>query len=112
MKRGDPRVSELFSHLRRALDLLEDMARHPHQQSEPTPPPPVPPPAPIQQAQVAPSPTPMLVSIKDARKLIGVSHTRIYNLINEGALETILIGRRRMVRYGSLQKLSGYKGAE
>ncbi len=52
-------------------------------------------------------PPPMLVSIKEARRLIGVGHTRIYDLINAGALETVRIGKRRMIRYSSLQKLAG-----
>jgi len=40
----------------------------------------------------------MLVSIKQARRLIGVGHSRIYELINAGVLETIRIGKRRMIR--------------
>jgi excisionase family DNA binding protein len=111
-KRGDPRVPELFSHLRQILDLLEDMARHPHQQPEvappPTPPssPPRTPAAPTPQVMTPEQPPPMLVSIKEARRLIGVGHTRIYDLINAGALETVRIGKRRMIRYSSLQKLA------
>jgi hypothetical protein len=49
----------------------------------------------------------MLVSIKATGRLIGAGRTRIYELINSGALETIHIGKRRMVRYSSLQKLAG-----
>lgn len=52
----------------------------------------------------------MLVSIKEAQRLIGVGHTRIYDLINAGALETIRIGKRRLVRYSSLQKLAASPG--
>jgi excisionase family DNA binding protein len=48
----------------------------------------------------------MLVSIKEARRLIGVGNARIYQLINAGALETVRIGQRRMVRYSSLQKFA------
>jgi len=112
-KRGDPRVQELFSHLRQILDLVEDMVRHPHQQPEvappPTPPssPPRTPAAPTPQVMTPEQPPPMLVSIKEARRLIGVGHTRIYDLINAGALETVRIGKRRMIRYSSLQKLAG-----
>ena len=116
-KRGDPRVQELFSHLRQILDLLEDMSRHPYQPPEagqssasPSSPARTPqgkPAAPIPQAVTPEQPPPMLVSIKEARRLIGVGNTRIYDLINAGALETIRIGKRRMVRYSSLQKLAG-----
>lgn len=113
MKRGDPRVPRLFSHLRQILDLLEDMVIHPHQPPEPpqpsspAPKPQVTTPVPISQAPAVQTPTPMLVSIKEARRLIGVSNTRIYDLINTGALETVRIGKRHMVRYSSLQKLAG-----
>ena len=113
MKRGDPRVPELFSHLRRIIDLLEDMVMHPHHQPEPTQPPaPAPKPqvataAPISHATPAETPPPMLVSIKEARRLIGVGNTRIYELINAGTLETIYIGKRRLIRYSSIQEFVG-----
>jgi excisionase family DNA binding protein len=51
-------------------------------------------------------PAPLLVSIKEARRLIGVSNTRIYDLINDGSLETVRIGTRRLIRYSSLQRLA------
>jgi excisionase family DNA binding protein len=79
--------------------------RHPHRPTQAAPPS-SPAPAPILQAATDQRPPPMLVSIKEARRLIGVGHTRIYELINAGALETIRIGKRRMVRYSSLQKFS------
>jgi excisionase family DNA binding protein len=113
MKRGDPRVQQLFSHLRQILDILEDMAIHPHhhpetgQPSSPAPTPKVPTAAPIPAATTTQPPTPLLVSVKEARRLIGVGNTRIYDLINAGTLETIRIGKRRMIRYSSLQKLVG-----
>ena len=112
MKRGDPRVPELFSHLRRIIDLLEDMLIHPHHQPEPAQPPsPAPKPqvataTPISHATPAETPPPMLVSIKEARRLIGVGNTRIYELINAGTLETIYVGKRRLIRYSSLRKFA------
>lgn len=106
MKRGDPRIREVFSHLREILNLLENIANHPYQPLEREPesaraPVPTPPPS-------APQPSaPLLVSIKEARRLIGVSNTRIYQLINDGSLETVRLGARRLIRYGSLQNLAG-----
>ncbi len=112
MKRGDPRVQELFLHLRQIIDLLEDMVMHPLPQAEATQPSSVAPKhqattaVPIPQTAAVQSSPPMLVSIKEARRLIGVGNARIYQLINAGALETVRIGQRRMVRYSSLQKFA------
>jgi excisionase family DNA binding protein len=110
MKRGDPRVHELFSHLRQIIDLLEDIVIHRHQQPEvplqpssPTPKHQVTTAVPLPQAATAQTSTPILVSIKEASRLIGIGNTRIYELINVGALETMRIGRRRMIRYSSIQ---------
>ena len=46
------------------------------------------------------------MTIKEARRLIGIGHTQVYKLINDGRLETVLIGKRRLICYGSLQKLA------
>jgi len=113
MKRGDPRVQEFFSHMRRILDLLEDIVMHPHNPpaaAEPLAPAPehkVTTAAPMSQAEVSQTTAPMLVSVKEACRLIGIGNTRIYELINAGTLETVRIGKRRMVRYKSLQKFAG-----
>ena len=51
-------------------------------------------------------PAPILVSVKEARRLIGISRTGIYALINDGRIETVMIGKRRMIRYASLRQLA------
>jgi helix-turn-helix protein len=50
---------------------------------------------------------PELVSIKDASRLSGLSRTTLYNLLNEGRLETRQIGRRRLVTRLSIASLMG-----
>ena len=109
MTRGDPRVREIFSRLRQLIDLLEDIANHPHQPADIIQPAaqPTPPPIPVPKIVVTQQPVPLLVSVKEARRLIGVGNTRIYDLINDGSLETVRIGKRRMIRYSSLQRIAG-----
>ena len=109
MTRGDLRVRAVFSQLRQLIDLLEDIANHPQQPADITQPaaPPASPPIPVPKIVVTQQPVPLLVSVKEARRLIGVSNTRIYDLINDGSLETVHIGKRRMIRYSSLQRIAG-----
>lgn len=108
MMHGDPRVRQVFSRLRQLLDLLEDIVGHPYQPIEPPKSAIAPPssPAPVPKIVPAQQPAPLLVSIKEARRLIGVGNTRIYDLINDGSLETVRIGKRRLIRYSSLQRLA------
>jgi excisionase family DNA binding protein len=49
---------------------------------------------------------PLLVTIPDARRLIGIGTTKLYALINEGHLEVVKIGQRTLVRYESLKRLA------
>ncbi len=47
----------------------------------------------------------LLVSIPDAGKALGLGRSKVYNLIDEGRLETVHIGRRRLVRVESVKAL-------
>jgi len=49
----------------------------------------------------------LLVSIPEAGKALGLGRSKIYELISEGRLETISIGRRRLVRAGSVRAVAG-----
>ena len=51
---------------------------------------------------------PLAVTVRQARRLSGLGATKIYELINEGRLETVRIGRRRLVRFASLEALVGH----
>lgn len=52
---------------------------------------------------------PLTVTVKTARKISGLGNTTLYRLIKEKRLETISIGRRRLVKYASLEALVGIK---
>lgn len=45
---------------------------------------------------------PLSVSIKEARRLLGIGNTTLWELIKDGRIETAKIGRRRLVIYASL----------
>jgi excisionase family DNA binding protein len=48
----------------------------------------------------------LLCSIPDAAKALGVGRSKLYELIAEGRLETVTIGRRRLVRTDSIRALA------
>lgn len=51
----------------------------------------------------------LTISVADARDALGLGTTKLYQLINEGQLDTVKIGRRRLVKVASLRRLaSGY----
>jgi excisionase family DNA binding protein len=45
----------------------------------------------------------LLCSIPDAAKALGLGRSKIYELIGEGRLDTVSIGRRRLVRTDSVR---------
>jgi hypothetical protein len=49
---------------------------------------------------------PMLTDVKNAGLLLGgIGKTKTYELINEGILETVSIGSRRLVTIESIERL-------
>jgi excisionase family DNA binding protein len=48
---------------------------------------------------------PIVISIDSAKKALGIGHTKLYELIDEGRLATIKIGRRRLVKTDSIRAL-------
>lgn len=48
----------------------------------------------------------LLCSIPDAARALGVGRSKLYELIGEGRLETVAIGRRRLVRTDSVRALA------
>lgn len=44
-------------------------------------------------------------SISEAAKALSLGRTSIYALINDGRLETVKIGRRRLIKVSSIQLL-------
>lgn len=50
---------------------------------------------------------PVLCSIPDAAKALSLGRSKVYELISENQLETVTIGRRRLVRVESVRALAG-----
>ncbi len=50
---------------------------------------------------------PIFVSIADACNALSIGRTSLYELINDGTLETRKMGRRRLVLAASLRRLAG-----
>ena len=48
----------------------------------------------------------ILISILDAANALGLGRSKVYSLISVGLLETVTIGRRRLVRVDSLRALA------
>jgi excisionase family DNA binding protein len=48
---------------------------------------------------------PLAVTLKTARELLNIGNTKLYQLVNDGTIKTITIGRRRLAIYASLEKL-------
>jgi len=98
MKRADPRIGQLFAHLRQGLDLLEDILTHPYapppaEQPKPTPAAPRPVTDPERRAY----------RVKEVCKLVGISHTTIWRAMREGKLRHVRIGRRILILAADLQ---------
>jgi excisionase family DNA binding protein len=101
MKCVDTRVGELFRHLRRAIDVLEQITLHPYLSAAPKPPPRKPPensPAPAQSFFEK-----RAYTIKEVGTLINISRTTIYHAIKIKELRAVKCGHRTMIRAQDLQ---------
>lgn len=48
---------------------------------------------------------PLTLTIGDTKKVIGLGTTKIYDLIAQGKLETVKVGRRTLVKTASIRAL-------
>lgn len=48
---------------------------------------------------------PFTTSVSETAKALGLGRTKIYELIAEGRLETVRIGRRRLIKVESIRLL-------
>ena len=48
---------------------------------------------------------PLTVTVASARKALGIGTTKLYELIGEGQLRTIKLGRRTLIRTDSIRAL-------
>ena len=51
------------------------------------------------------APKPVSATIDDTCRIAGLGRTKIYELIAEGKLKAVAIGRRRLVIYASIEEL-------
>ena len=51
-------------------------------------------------------PTPTLVSIEQARIMLGVSRRTIYHRLDEGVLPSVYVGRRRLIPMAEIERLA------
>ncbi len=51
-------------------------------------------------------PKPLAVTISVALSITGIGRTKLYQLVNEGTIKSIKIGRRRLINYASLERLA------
>src|SRR4051812_4007005 len=98
MKKGDPRLPQLFRTLRTALDLLEDITAHPRIQPEPPPPP-----ARVVPSVQLPREDKLAYSIKEVRALTGLSNATNYLAIKKGLLKSTKAGGRTLILTQDLQ---------
>jgi excisionase family DNA binding protein len=52
-------------------------------------------------------PRPLAYSIKDAIQVSSIGRTTLYGLISSGEIETVKIGKRRLVKADSLARFIG-----
>lgn len=50
--------------------------------------------------------TPILVSVDEAARLLGLSRARIYELLSQGAIESVRIGRTRRIPVDALHEFA------
>jgi excisionase family DNA binding protein len=55
---------------------------------------------------------PLAVTVQTASRLTGLGKTTIYELIKDGTLSAMAVGRRRLIRYASLEALIGKPAGE
>lgn len=56
-------------------------------------------------------PKPLALTLDDTSRTTGLGLTTIYELINEGRLKSLSVGRRRLVLYSSIESLLGIGSA-
>ncbi len=57
------------------------------------------------RSQRIPPSKPITVTIEDTSRITGLGITKIYELISQGRLKSVAIGRRRLVVYSSIEEL-------
>ena len=50
---------------------------------------------------------PLTVSVADAGRIVGLGKTKLYELIGQGELDAVRIGKRTLIKTASLKRLVG-----
>jgi excisionase family DNA binding protein len=99
----DPRVRDLFNHLRHALDAFEQIMLRPYTlTAEPKK-------APIAETKVPapliPADEPKLsYTVKEVRKLVGISTATLYKILGRRELRAVKLGNRTLILAKDLQE--------
>ena len=59
----------------------------------------------VVQRDVPQTMKPLAVSVKTVCRLLEIGSTKMWELIKEGRVQTAVLGRKRLVIYGSLEQL-------
>lgn len=104
MRDSDPRVNDLFIHLRQALDALEQIMLRPHRiVAEPKEDATKEKPAPA--APTIPTDDPKLAyTVKQVCKLVGVSVSTLYKVVERRELRTVKMGGRTLILASDLNE--------
>jgi len=49
---------------------------------------------------------PITVSPKQAQRLLGIGNTYFYKILKQKKLDSVLVGKRRLVNYASLKRFA------
>jgi excisionase family DNA binding protein len=99
----DPRISEVFKHIRQTVDALEQLilSSVPRQTTEDGKPAISEKPSP--RVSVAPDSVKLAYTIKEVRKLVGIGHTKLYEAIGANELRAVKHGKRTFILARDLQ---------
>jgi excisionase family DNA binding protein len=93
---GDPRMAELFGHLRRAFDTFEQIMLRAHV-LETKPQPQASPEKPKSEIAKPEIPPKMAYRVKEVRNLLGISNSTFYNMVRQGDLKVVKMGKMTLV---------------
>ena len=95
MRNTDPRVHDLFNHVRQAVNILEDLLLRPLPTAEQ--------PQRVETRSTSRDPSApampqkLAYSIKEVHELVGVSRSMVYREIGEGKLRAVKRGHRTLI---------------
>jgi excisionase family DNA binding protein len=105
MRDDDPKVRELFNHVRQAVNILEEILLRPlpepgqSRRSEDRPP--------LRDPPAQTKPQKLAYSIKEVHALVGTSRSKIYREIGDGKLRAVKRGHRTLILATDLQDWIG-----